>query len=59
MIKGQPGQAEAGESRTQGDYVYDLYDPDLTRVELMEFRPVQKPCCSDFHGPYPGPDKKS
>jgi catechol 2,3-dioxygenase-like lactoylglutathione lyase family enzyme len=40
-----------------GKWQLNLYDPDFTRVELMEFKPVQKPCCSEFHGPYPGPDR--
>ena len=40
-----------------GKWQLNLYDPDFTRVELMEFRPVQKPCCSDFHGPFPGEDR--
>jgi hypothetical protein len=25
---------------------YNMYDPNFTRVELMEPKPVQKPCCS-------------
>jgi catechol 2,3-dioxygenase-like lactoylglutathione lyase family enzyme len=29
-----------------GKWQLNLYDPDSTRVELMEFKPVQKPCCS-------------
>jgi len=29
-----------------GKWQYNLYDPDYTRVELMEPKPVQKPCCS-------------
>ncbi|HSU31936.1 MAG TPA: VOC family protein [Bryobacteraceae bacterium] len=29
-----------------GKWQLNLYDPDLTRVELMEFQPVQAPCCS-------------
>jgi catechol 2,3-dioxygenase-like lactoylglutathione lyase family enzyme len=29
-----------------GKWQLNLYDPDLTRVEFMEFKPVQKPCCS-------------
>jgi len=36
-----------------GKWQFDVFDPDLTRVELMEFTPVQKPCCSDFQGPHP------
>lgn len=31
-----------------GKWQANLYDPDGTRVELMEFQPVMKPCCSDF-----------
>jgi len=38
-----------------GKWQLDLYDPDLTRVELMEFTPVEKPCCSDYTGPHPKP----
>jgi catechol 2,3-dioxygenase-like lactoylglutathione lyase family enzyme len=35
----------------------NLYDPDLTRVEFMEFAPVQEPCCSPFTGTNPGPEE--
>lgn len=31
-----------------GKWQANLYDPDGTRVELMEFQPVAKPCCSPF-----------
>ncbi len=31
-----------------GKWQANLYDPDGTRVELMEFQPVIKPCCSTF-----------
>jgi catechol 2,3-dioxygenase-like lactoylglutathione lyase family enzyme len=31
-----------------GKWQANLYDPDGTRVELMEFQPVMKPCCSPF-----------
>ena len=31
-----------------GKWQANLYDPDGTRVELMEFEPVLKPCCSPF-----------
>jgi catechol 2,3-dioxygenase-like lactoylglutathione lyase family enzyme len=31
-----------------GKWQANLYDPDGTRVELMEFQPVTKPCCSTF-----------
>jgi catechol 2,3-dioxygenase-like lactoylglutathione lyase family enzyme len=38
-----------------GKWQLNLYDPDQTRVELMEFVPVQKPCCSEYTGPHPTP----
>lgn len=31
-----------------GKWQANLYDPDGTRVELMEFQPTTKPCCSPF-----------
>ena len=31
-----------------GKWQANLYDPDGTRVELMEFQPVVTPCCSQF-----------
>lgn len=37
-----------------GKWQLNLYDPDQTRVELMEFKPAEKPCCSDYTGPHPG-----
>jgi catechol 2,3-dioxygenase-like lactoylglutathione lyase family enzyme len=36
-----------------GKWQLNLFDPDLTRIELMEFKPVEKPCCSEFQGPHP------
>jgi len=38
-----------------GKWQLNLYDPDLTRIEFMEFTPVRKPCCSEFTGPHPKP----
>jgi len=38
-----------------GKWQLNVYDPDDTRVEYMEFKPAQKPCCSEFTGPHPGP----
>jgi catechol 2,3-dioxygenase-like lactoylglutathione lyase family enzyme len=43
-------EAELGKD---GKMQFDIFDPDLTRVEYMSFKPVQKPCCSDFTGPHP------
>lgn len=31
----------------------DAYDPDWTRVEVMEFTPVGKPCCAEYSGAHP------
>lgn len=38
-----------------GKMQLDLTDPDGTRIEFMEFKPVQKPCCSPYTGPQPNP----
>jgi catechol 2,3-dioxygenase-like lactoylglutathione lyase family enzyme len=38
-----------------GKWQLNLYDPDDTRVELIEFTPVEKPCCSSYTGPHPKP----
>jgi catechol 2,3-dioxygenase-like lactoylglutathione lyase family enzyme len=49
----KPHGDEKAELGKDGKWQLNLYDPDLVRVELMEFKPVQKPCCSDFTGPHP------
>lgn len=46
---------EEPEIGRDGKWQLNLYDPDQTRVELMEFTPVEKPCCSDYTGPHPKP----
>jgi catechol 2,3-dioxygenase-like lactoylglutathione lyase family enzyme len=38
-----------------GKWQLNLYDPDDTRVECMEFKPAEKPCCSEFTGTHPAP----
>jgi catechol 2,3-dioxygenase-like lactoylglutathione lyase family enzyme len=38
-----------------GKWQLNLYDPDQTRVELMEFTPTEKPCCAEYTGPHPKP----
>jgi catechol 2,3-dioxygenase-like lactoylglutathione lyase family enzyme len=40
-----------------GKVQLNLYDPDMTRVEFMEFTPAQEPCCSPFVGKHPGPEE--
>jgi hypothetical protein len=46
-------------SKTQigrdGKVQLNLFDPDQTRVEFMEFTPSQQPCCSPFTGTHPTP----
>jgi len=39
-------QGEQPKIGRDGKWQLNLYDPDLTRVELMEPKPVQTPCCS-------------
>jgi catechol 2,3-dioxygenase-like lactoylglutathione lyase family enzyme len=39
-------QGEKPQIGRDGKWQLNLYDPNYTRVELMEPKPVQKPCCS-------------
>jgi catechol 2,3-dioxygenase-like lactoylglutathione lyase family enzyme len=48
---------KAGKIGRDGKYQLNLYDPDGTRVELMEFKAVEKPCCSPFTAADPDPVK--
>ena len=49
----KPNGDEQAEIGKDGKWQLDVFDPDLSRVELMEFKPTQKPCCNDFSGPHP------
>ena len=48
-------QTEQPKIGRDGKWQLNLYDPDDTRLELMEFTPVEKPCCSQYTGPHPKP----
>ncbi len=43
-----PPKHDGPQMGKDGKWQANLYDPDGTRVELMEFQPVMKPCCSAF-----------
>lgn len=45
LLKYAPKQEKPKIGR-DGKWQLNLYDPNLTRVELMEPKPVEKPCCS-------------
>jgi catechol 2,3-dioxygenase-like lactoylglutathione lyase family enzyme len=49
----KPHGNEKAQMGKDGKWQLNVFDPDLTRIELMEFKPVEKPCCSDFTGPHP------
>ncbi len=38
-----------------GKWGLDAYDPDGTRVEVMEFSPAKAPCCHPYTAPHPTP----
>lgn len=38
-----------------GKWALDVYDPDGTRVEFMEFTPARDPCCHPYTAPHPKP----
>ena len=43
-----PSGREKPQIGRDGKWQLNLYDPDGTRVEMMEFRPVRTPCCSPY-----------
>jgi catechol 2,3-dioxygenase-like lactoylglutathione lyase family enzyme len=49
----KPHGDEKAQMGRDGKWQLNLYDPDLTRVELMEFKPAEKPCCSEFTAQHP------
>jgi catechol 2,3-dioxygenase-like lactoylglutathione lyase family enzyme len=55
LIKNGAKLTEEPKLGRDGKWQLNLYDPDDTRVEFMEFTPKEKPCCSEFTGPHPGP----
>jgi catechol 2,3-dioxygenase-like lactoylglutathione lyase family enzyme len=55
LIKNGWKQTEEPKIGRDGKWQLNLYDPDETRVELMEFKPTKEPCCSSYTGPHPGP----
>ncbi len=55
LIKNGWKPSEEPKLGRDGKWQLNVYDPDDTRVEYMEFKPAAKPCCSEFTGPHPGP----
>jgi len=49
----KPHDEEKAQMGRDGKWQLNLYDPDFTRIELMEFKPAEKPCCSEFKGKHP------
>jgi catechol 2,3-dioxygenase-like lactoylglutathione lyase family enzyme len=49
----KPNDREHAQMGRDGKWQLNIYDPDFTRIELMEFTPAEKPCCSEFQGPHP------
>jgi catechol 2,3-dioxygenase-like lactoylglutathione lyase family enzyme len=57
LIKNGWKSTEEPKIGRDGKWQLNLYDPDETRVELMEFKPTKEPCCSAYTGPHPGPQQ--
>ena len=49
----KPHGEEKAQMGRDGKWQLNLYDPDFTRIELMELKPANKPCCSEFKGKHP------
>ena len=48
-------QFDGPEIGRDGKNSLDAYDPDGTRIEIMEFTPTQKPCCHPYTADHPKP----
>jgi catechol 2,3-dioxygenase-like lactoylglutathione lyase family enzyme len=48
-------QFDGPEVGRDGKNALDIYDPDQTRVEIMEFVPTGKPCCMEYAAAHPKP----
>jgi catechol 2,3-dioxygenase-like lactoylglutathione lyase family enzyme len=55
LVKNGASLSEQPKLGRDGKWQLNLYDPDDTRVEFMEFKPVEKPCCSEYSGTHPAP----
>jgi catechol 2,3-dioxygenase-like lactoylglutathione lyase family enzyme len=51
-----PGGRDPKVLGVDGKLQLDLHDPDGTRIEFMEFLPIQTPCCSPYTGRQPVPE---
>lgn len=51
----QPHGEEHKQMGKDGKMQLNVFDPDEVRVEFMNFKPSQKPCCSEFAAEHPGP----
>ncbi len=53
------GMADPEKRKTQigkdGKWQLNVFDPDMSRVEFMEFKPVRAACCSEFTAKHPEP----
>ena len=49
----KPNDREHPQLGHDGKWQLNVYDPDATRVEAMEFQPVKQPCCSPYTAPHP------
>lgn len=53
LIKAGVKPGEEPKIGRDGKWQLNLYDAEDTRIEFMEFKPVEKPCCSEFTGLHP------
>ncbi len=51
----KPSKAEHRQKGLDGKWQLNLFDPNYSRIEYMEFKPFRKPCCSPFRQAHPSP----
>lgn len=54
VTNGWTGDAQPKQGQ-DGKWQLNLFDPDGTRTEFMEFTPSREPCCTKYQQPHPSP----
>jgi catechol 2,3-dioxygenase-like lactoylglutathione lyase family enzyme len=53
LVRDSKSADDKSEIGRDGKWQFDIFDPDLTRIELMEPVPAKDPCCNPYTAPHP------
>ena len=55
LLEHGAGKFDSPQVGRDGKNAIDIYDPDLSRVEIMDFAPTKTPCCHAYTADHPKP----